>query len=123
MEIFSSKATQIHFLDLCEQQFKDKPVLQNLLRQKQETLNDLRADFYEVLQNSWQACVDGVYSLTEAEAVSGISRHLAGLSRSIVDELYPHCGMQAANPVTDINRVWRDLHTISQHSLLLGMKN
>jgi hypothetical protein len=39
--------------------------------------------------------------------------------REIVDALYPCCGLQAADPRTEISRVWRDFHTASQHALWL----
>jgi hypothetical protein len=39
-------------------------------------------------------------------------------SRHAVDTLYPYCGLVAASADSDINRVWRDFHTASQHALL-----
>ncbi len=50
--------------------------------------------------------------------VSEQSKKLAFISRQLIDEIYPYCGMQAANPSTEINRIWRNIHTASQHSLL-----
>jgi hypothetical protein len=44
---------------------------------------------------------------------------LVAVSRQAVDELYPYCGLYAAHEGSEINRVWRDFHTASQHSLLL----
>jgi hypothetical protein len=52
------------------------------------------------------------------EEVSLYSRNLAKISRECVDLLYPYCGLAAANTDTEINQVWRDLHTASQHALL-----
>jgi hypothetical protein len=50
--------------------------------------------------------------------VSEASLALAKQAQHIVNVLYPYCGLRAASPDTEINRVWRDLHTASQHALL-----
>jgi len=68
------------------------------------------------LDASWQGNLTG--KATHLEQVSANSRKLAKTARECVDELYPYCGLQAANPDAEINQVWRDLHTASQHSLL-----
>ena len=52
-------------------------------------------------------------------AVQASSLALVAVSRAAVDELYPYCGLYAAHEDSTINRVWRDFHTASQHSLLL----
>jgi hypothetical protein len=39
------------------------------------------------------------------------------LARNAVDDLYPYCGMTAAEQESDINRVWRDFHTASLHTI------
>jgi hypothetical protein len=31
------------------------------------------------------------------------------------------CGLRAADEASDIGRVWRDLHTATQHALLLPL--
>jgi len=38
-------------------------------------------------------------------------------ARRAVGDIYPYCGLRAAQEDTDINRVWRDFHTASQHAL------
>ncbi len=75
--------------------------------------------FYDAVQHSWNE-----YVLQKAAAnelltrVSKTSCTLAAVARQLVDELYPYCGLAAADPATEINRVWRNLHTASQHKLL-----
>jgi len=44
---------------------------------------------------------------------------LAAAARNAVDSVYPYCGLRAAQQDADINRVWRDFHTATQHGLLL----
>ena len=43
----------------------------------------------------------------------------ARTAREAVDGIYPLCGMAAADPRTALNRIWRDLHTGTQHAMLL----
>lgn len=120
----------IHFIDLCEAIFADKIVSKNLkdyqreilsgaLLQSKNALNDKRTTFYQAADQSWEVIAgNGKVSDEVLESVSRNSRELAKLSLREVDNLYPYCGLLAADPASEINRVWRDLHTASQHSLL-----
>ncbi|MDB5128520.1 MAG: hypothetical protein JWQ85_2752, partial [Mucilaginibacter sp.] len=80
-------------------------------------LNQARASFFEAVEASWNE--PGKEELLNA--VSRTSRVLAKIARECVDELYPYCGLMAASTDAEINRVWRDLHTASQHALLTFM--
>ena len=103
----------MRFLDLCTLQ----PQLENA-REKMELARRL---FYEVVQNSWEACLNNrsiPFSLSEEITLA--SRKLASESRQVVNDLFPCCGLKAANPETEINRIWRNIHTAGQHSLLSG---
>jgi alkylation response protein AidB-like acyl-CoA dehydrogenase len=116
----------VHFTDLCVPAFKNKAtnirrvnggnveVMNEALLHAKELLNQARATFFEAVKASWSEPEN-----TEAlKTVSYTSRVLAKTARECVDELYPYCGLMAASPDTEINRVWRDLHTASQHALL-----
>ncbi|WP_332851734.1 acyl-CoA dehydrogenase [Duganella sp. S19_KUP01_CR8] len=96
------------------------PEVAVLLRDKEATHAAARANFYDVLDRSW-ALVESGTPLTadDMEAVQASSLALVAASRAAVDELYPYCGLYAAHEDSAINRVWRDFHTASQHSLLL----
>ena len=114
----------VHFIDLCNDIFEEK--------QKQPKLNaEQKALLWQVLEEQTQllneartglfAAVDASWADTTTDTlmqVSITSRGLAKTARVAVDTLYPYCGLQAASPDTEINRVWRDLHTAGQHSLL-----
>ncbi|HTB25615.1 MAG TPA: hypothetical protein VK711_09595 [Puia sp.] len=52
--------------------------------------------------------------------ISLASRKLASAARQVVNDLYPCCGLRSADPDTEINRIWRNIHTAGQHSLLSG---
>lgn len=122
----------VHFLDLCRELFEAKvnrppainrpepPPLMSLLQAAVLELQQARNLFYAAIESSWQAMVSTQRVSDELLAsISHTSRRLATIARQQVDSLYPFCGIAAADPSTDINRVWRDLHTASQHSLLV----
>ncbi|MCH5682917.1 hypothetical protein LWM68_00655 [Niabella sp. W65] len=46
------------------------------------------------------------------------SRELVNQCRTAVTAIYPYCGLAATHPSSDINRVFRDIFTGSQHGLL-----
>ncbi len=122
----------VHFLDLCRELFEDKanrppainrpepPPLMSLLQAAVLELQQARNLFYASIESSWQAMVsEQRVSDKLLASISHTSRLLATIARQQVDALYPFCGIAAADPSTDINRIWRDLHTASQHSLLV----
>jgi len=74
-------------------------------------LTGVREEFYTALDRSWAAA-------GQFDAVSRTSHSLAATARQWVDKLYPLAGLGAARVDSEINRVWRDLHTASQHPLL-----
>jgi indole-3-acetate monooxygenase len=115
----------IHFIDMAEVAVEQRAALNKFtipqkslvarkLRNIKVNMQDVRNAFYDAVDDSWS-----VASTAALKQVSYASRQLAKAARNHVDELYPYCGLQAASPDTEINRVWRDLHTASQHSLLV----
>ncbi len=83
------------------------------------TLTTIREHFYEAFDISWDQLIN--YKIIDENIlkdVSRLSRELAHQSRRVVDTLYPYAGLEAAKRETELNRVWRDLHTASQHALL-----
>ncbi len=76
-------------------------------------LEERRLLFYKELDRSWASGGQG-----SQEGVGRASRELAASALYWVDKLYPHAGLGAARVDREINRVWRDLHTASQHPLL-----
>jgi alkylation response protein AidB-like acyl-CoA dehydrogenase len=126
----NSSGMSCRFLDLCEIILKEKAEYKNyatgslkLLQQKlngaKTNLQEARESFYVAVQSAWEECTSRrSVSPEQLNKLSVKSRELALFSRRLVDELYPYCGMIAINPETEINRVWRNLHTASQHGLL-----
>lgn len=83
-------------------------------------LDDVRGRFYALLDACWaHVAAGGEVEDAQAARMQALAQEWVAASRHAVDTLYPYCGLVAARLGTDINRVWRDFHTASQHALLL----
>jgi len=122
----------IHFMDLLEEHLKERNLSDHFTEDLRHSLllrneaarhkqQKARERFYQAIQISWDEWDEQKHFTTLVlENVSHASRHLASTSREVVDELFPLCGLVAADTASAINRVWRDLHTACLHPLLLG---
>ncbi|HEY0271923.1 MAG TPA: acyl-CoA dehydrogenase [Chitinophaga sp.] len=117
----------LHFLDEAAVQMAarthlttaQQQVMDAAAAQATQALSAHRAALHTAAEQAWQACVARPAIATGLlDAISHRSRALARTALQQVDRLYPYCGMAAADPGTALNRVWRDLHTASQHALL-----
>lgn len=117
-----------HFLTLAQPltarhiPFLDGPssAAQTLWQSGHDALQAAREGFYAELDWAWQSVLQGTTpDSPPSQRLVDRSRALARLALETVDALYPCCGLQAADPRTRINRVWRDLHTASQHAIWL----
>ena len=98
----------------------DCPQVMDHLLDIEAGVETARALFYAVLDQTWALVVEGApISAEQAAQVQTASLALANTARRAVDELYPYCGLEAAREGSEINRVWRDLHTATQHALFL----
>jgi hypothetical protein len=83
-------------------------------------LKHLRKEFYSEVLLSWNELEkEGKISKPNLKKVSRISRKLTRSCREISSKLYPFAGLEAAKTHTELNRVWRDFNTVSQHALLI----
>jgi hypothetical protein len=80
--------------------------------------NEIRNDFYNQSDDAWLTLVrDNLIPDEMLHELSSISQQLVNESHAVVTKLYRLCGLNAADTRTEINRVWRNFHTASQHSL------
>lgn len=109
----------LHFLQLCAPLIKSSAIAVELLAQSNQQAERLRNGFYNAVNASWEMLVSkGAIEEPQLTQVSTTAKALANGVRKLVETLYPFCGMAAAERSTVINRVWRDMHTASQHVLL-----
>lgn len=83
-------------------------------------LAEARAAFYATVNASW---APGKAASADQLTQVGIAAvRAASVALGVSDRLYPLGGMEMMQVHTDINRVWRDIHTASQHILLSPVK-
>ena len=118
---FSGMAQQ--FIDGCGEIFTSRSLVGKKTPGNQHAdairiLLQARTDFYEAVAASWSYCsrMTPIPNVVLRE-VSDTSRALYKTSLNLASKLYPFAGMAAADPRTEVNRVWRNLFTASQHSL------
>ena len=110
------------FFDLCARIFSKKTSADEIyfrkLRDNIVMLDELRAAFYNKTDEAWKTLVsDSIIPDVVLNEVSNLSQGLVTRCRDLLNELYPYCGLEAANTQNEINRVWRNFHTAGQHSL------
>jgi alkylation response protein AidB-like acyl-CoA dehydrogenase len=109
------------FIDLFEELMTQKSKgieYEKLLLTQRKKLDDRRNLFYQAVNASWKTCLQKkTIPKSVLQKVSVASQALAKQSLQTVDQLYPLCGLTAADQSQEINRVWRNIHTASQHSL------
>ncbi len=122
----------LRFLELCNEILTKKQTTVNnqsqssteihkalLLNAKRE-LSELKDSFYAEVNKSWlQLETTNFIEENLLEIISITSRKLVKNSLKWVSQLYPYCGISAAKPSEEINRVWRNIFTASQHSIFL----
>ena len=91
-----------------------------LLKSQQQCISNFKNTFYEKVDQSWEELLlTGKINIQILKEVSQTSRDLAIICRKAAAELHPFSGLEAAKKHTEINRVWRDMNTVSQHALLI----
>lgn len=76
-------------------------------------------DFYYSVEIAWATLVEnGSVKKTELKDVSKRSRELVRVCRETNFVIYPFSGLEVAKMETELNRVWRDFATVSQHALI-----
>jgi alkylation response protein AidB-like acyl-CoA dehydrogenase len=114
------------FLDLCDPVFRKRMehspnIADDLARTYSEAKNKLqecRDRFYHHVVLSWKACENKDKNAeTRYLDVTKSSHELYRVCLSIMSTLYPFTGLAGANQNNEINRVWRNFHTASQHTL------
>lgn len=88
--------------------------------QQTAKLTNHKNTFYQTVEDSWVELENtGSISKVTLKKVSRISRRLTQICRETSARLYPFAGLEAAQTQTELNRVWRDFHTVGQHALLV----
>ncbi|MFB9860208.1 acyl-CoA dehydrogenase family protein [Salinicoccus siamensis] len=92
----------------------------DILDANESSFMQARRSYYDVVETSWQAHMDGKVLDDEIlDAVSDHSKIVAHAAVSGIQQLYRHLGMDMIMEDSPLNRIYRDLLTASQHGLLI----
>jgi alkylation response protein AidB-like acyl-CoA dehydrogenase len=108
------------FLDLAEQKLRGKSNgrYDPLIAEERLKLDNARQKFYHVADLSWNHLwATGQVSEETLRRVTVMSGELAERCAEVVFRLYPFCGLEAADMLKEINRVWRNFQTAIQHTI------
>jgi hypothetical protein len=113
----------MRFLELCDDYFSRKAsdAMAVNLKEAKQVFSKTRALLYSVVEESWNKCMHSLPM--EEELLMNISlacKQVVLEARRSVNTLFPCCGLAALDPASEINRLWRNFHTATQHTLLNG---
>lgn len=78
------------------------------------------AKFYETVERTWNAFLAAGEMTEENQAEVGtVCRKLSGSVLAYAHAIFPLLGMAVLMEDHPINRIWRDLHTVTQHAVLV----
>ncbi|MCE5170454.1 acyl-CoA dehydrogenase [Paenibacillus profundus] len=79
--------------------------------------------FYDVIEESWTRHVNGLpLSEEESMRLSRQCKESGSVALSCADSIFPYMGIHAVMEDTTINQIFRDLHTVCHHSLLVAFE-
>ncbi len=97
----------------------DQTMVRATLQRCTTTLEAARCWMYAALHDGWKAYEQHeTVSPQLLGVISNACQYAAQVARQVVQELYPFAGMSILNPENELNKIWRDLHTASQHVLV-----
>jgi len=110
-----------HFLQLAQETVaarrQPSASAQDAVAQAAMALEGARECMYALLDQAWAQAEGGNIAAELDAQLREASMALVFSARRAVGNTYPYCGLRAAQEDSDINRVWRDFHTASQHAL------
>lgn len=102
-----------------DQVLEENPVARSLYEQASGTFLEGRMAMYRSLQELWDIYAAGQTADESAlKAFDVTARTAAKRAGELIHTLYPLCGMSILDPESELNKVWRDAMTASQHYLL-----
>nr|WP_234462585.1 hypothetical protein [Adhaeribacter terrigena] len=89
-----------------------------------EELLQAREAFYTAVTASWQEMeTQQMLSEEMKKTVSRASKKVAKIARQAAHEMFPYLGMAAATETSLLNQLFRDLHTVCQHTTLISYED
>lgn len=106
-----------------EIKLSELPRFKKVLEKHESQFLRSREKVFTSLDTLWaKASLGHLISAAEQASFTQEVLHCAECSRKLVDALYPFMGMHTVFESSEINRVWRDFKTASQHNLILPIE-
>jgi len=95
--------------------------LVNAVEEQEASLEKAAARFYETVERTWAEFLEGGCIMSEAHQheVGEVCQTLARSTLEYAHIIFPLLGMAVLMEDHLMNRIWRDLHTVTQHSVLV----
>ncbi|MFC5528755.1 acyl-CoA dehydrogenase [Cohnella yongneupensis] len=78
--------------------------------------------FYDIVDTTWPAFVQaGQLSASDEQEIGRLSQEAAKAALAAARDIFPLLGMAALMEDHPLNRTWRDLHTVTQHAVLVPL--
>lgn len=118
-----------HFLEKAEEMVRQKKAfwdtekyayVQRQCDTSKQRLSQAAADFYERVDASWEIVVR--HQSLPADVKKQVGQQCKKVARTAVScaqAVFPYLGMDALMENACLNRIWRDLHTACQHTMLV----
>ncbi len=119
----------LHFANECRVLYEERIIkhgysaikageMLEVLGRMSSILDGKRKFFHDTVERVWEkGIMHGNWNNSDLEELSMICKSLVKMAIKSVDELYPYTGMTGADQSSVVNRIWRDIHTASQHQL------
>lgn len=96
--------------------------LVRMLDDKEQEFEALAERFYDTVDRSWTVFTESnSMSERDEEEVGRCSQEAARISMECAHSIFPLLGMAALMEDSLLNRIYRDLHTVSQHAMLVSV--
>jgi alkylation response protein AidB-like acyl-CoA dehydrogenase len=99
------------------------PAVIRAIEEQERLFADAADAYYQMVEASWGSFVkEGGLSEQDQQEVGRVSQDAARMAVACAHRLFPLMGMSALMEDRLLNRIWRDLHTVTQHSVLVPLE-
>ncbi|MBP1997003.1 acyl-CoA dehydrogenase family protein [Paenibacillus eucommiae] len=98
-------------------------VVMGTIEQQEKALHHAAEHFYEAADASWtDFALHRQLTLQDEQRVSHCSQEAARIALACAHTVFPLLGMSVLMEDSLLNRIWRDLHTVTQHTVLVPLE-
>ena len=97
----------------------ENPKASTIFKEASERFHNARTGMYHQLNIVWECYEQGNIADTKAvQLFKDANKEATAASRNLINALFPLCGLNIADPKSELNKTWRDAAVAGQHYLL-----